>query len=784
MIKDSSIYLLAYLIPSAFGFLTFSAYTHLIDPAQYGIYSTCVSAGFFASNVLFGWVRQSMARNEAETDDAPDLRFWLRCFGYSFGVLLAVTVAAMLLVPRLQPIIWPVAILCVSQALFDLTQEAWRAKRQSRQFAVLGITRSVLTMSLGLVVASTIANGTYLVLSLAAGFAVAALISLFQQRHALSQTSRSPDSRAIFLYGIGIATSSLLFSSISVTARLVVIAVLGAEASGAYNAAFDFAGQIGTLASLSVLSSIGPRLIKTYETEGAEKAVAAFARGLELLAFAMLPVMAGIALIAGPLARVATGNAFHEPLALLLPYAVVAVSLAALNHSYLQLAFQIRRKPALQILTGATQAVAAPAFAYVGASTGSLIGAALGVITADLLGVAITYLLARSVFPVPIPMVPIAKVVAATAFMSAAVWAVVAVTNNDYLALAIAVPAGAAAYALACYALNVLKIRESISAPTFIARRLAPQTGQRWRATSLSFCICSYRRASVIETMESIQRIEGIDTIDAEIIVSDDDPDISRRDLIEAFAKQSSIPVTYVASASANVANARNSCLRAARGQWIVFVDDDQLVDPTWLDHMLQAQQDYAADVIRSQVVAIYPPNTPEWALASNPYSRDYGPTGTELPSATTGGVMMSRRLIDELGLRFDPAFGATGGEDIDFFRRARQHGITIIACREAKVIEVVPEERMTTRYFRRRYRAIGEVEGLDLRKLRHEKGLVTPILKAVAFVAMAPGYFALAILTPSQSHAQARRLAWAQGLFGGLVFGERRDVAERPRWN
>src|SRR5260370_37278466 len=77
------------LIPAALGFGTFVTLTHLLEPAQYAIYSTGNSFAFFAGSFFFSWVRFSAGRYEAESSSPVAMRFWLHCY------LLTLPVAAM-----------------------------------------------------------------------------------------------------------------------------------------------------------------------------------------------------------------------------------------------------------------------------------------------------------------------------------------------------------------------------------------------------------------------------------------------------------------------------------------------------------------------------------------------------------------------------------------------------------------------------------------------------------------------------------------------------------------
>jgi succinoglycan biosynthesis protein ExoM len=102
-----------------------------------------------------------------------------------------------------------------------------------------------------------------------------------------------------------------------------------------------------------------------------------------------------------------------------------------------------------------------------------------------------------------------------------------------------------------------------------------------------SVCIGTFRRPSVVDTAKSLLVQEGVAPSEMEIIVADDDPDYSARPAIEVIAKSASVAVRYVKSAARNISACRNACLRAARADWIAFIDDDQVAEPSWLREMI-----------------------------------------------------------------------------------------------------------------------------------------------------------------------------------------------------
>jgi len=231
-------------------------------------------------------------------------------------------------------------------------------------------------------------------------------------------------------------------------------------------------------------------------------------------------------------------------------------------------------------------------------------------------------------------------------------------------------------------------------------------------ATRVSLCVCTYRRPGVGDTIRSLLAQQGISRSDIEIIVADDDPGLSAREMVQNIASAAALPVRYVVSAAQNISSCRNTCLNNSTADWIAFIDDDQVAEPQWLQQMLFAAEKFGADAVKSYVRGIYPRATPDWIRTGAPYTHDYGKTGTKVRLAATCGILFRRDLPGGRELFFDKGLGCTGGEDIEFFLRYRELGAKIISCQSAIAEEIVPIERVDPSYLQKRYRLQGHING------------------------------------------------------------------------
>jgi succinoglycan biosynthesis protein ExoM len=288
-------------------------------------------------------------------------------------------------------------------------------------------------------------------------------------------------------------------------------------------------------------------------------------------------------------------------------------------------------------------------------------------------------------------------------------------------------------------------------------------------AIPVSVCICTYQRPHLRETIASILLQDCLDQLSIEILVCDDDPGGSAKSLVEITAGRTPITIRYLATGANNIAAARNKCLAEAKGNWIAFIDDDEVAEPDWLSKLVAAQNAYNADVVKGYVRGVYPPTTPAWVLAGDPYTRNYGATGRPLVTAASGNVFFKRDTAISSGVKFDLAFGVSGGEDTDFFGRLGAIGARMIASRDAIVNEIIPPDRITADYLRRWYARLGEVHGRKIAMGREKDATSGAAVKSTLLVSILWMYPLTRILN-NQLHFWAFRKYWySRGVLRGL---------------
>lgn len=217
----------------------------------------------------------------------------------------------------------------------------------------------------------------------------------------------------------------------------------------------------------------------------------------------------------------------------------------------------------------------------------------------------------------------------------------------------------------------------------------------------ISILIASMGRPFLLSTLESVAGARIPEGESVEVVIADDSPDNAAARLLAG--RDFGLPVRIVAVGAGNVSHARNACLDAAAGDWLIFVDDDETVEPGWLEGHLSAASDFAADAVFGPVFPRYPEGTPAWFVAADPLFQDWNwdDDGRPNPHGRTGNTLIRRAALG--GLRFDPAFGRSGGEDHDFFLRFAAAGGRMVVTNRARAHEDIPPARATPSYALRR---------------------------------------------------------------------------------
>jgi len=225
--------------------------------------------------------------------------------------------------------------------------------------------------------------------------------------------------------------------------------------------------------------------------------------------------------------------------------------------------------------------------------------------------------------------------------------------------------------------------------------------------SKINICVCTFRRPKMLtRLLESLINLEQPKDCKFSIVVVDNDTEQSAQSIVDEFKKKSDIQIEYYVEPRRNISHARNLSVRKADGDFIAFIDDDEVASPSWFIKMMNILKEYHADGVRGPVQGVYE-HTPKWIEKG----RFFDKNGKKFESGqklnwnemSTSNCLLKRDSLNVLQGPFSPDFGCTGGEDSHMFKQLIQLGYRFVWASNALVEEWIPSNRAKARYLLRR---------------------------------------------------------------------------------
>jgi glucosyl-dolichyl phosphate glucuronosyltransferase len=231
----------------------------------------------------------------------------------------------------------------------------------------------------------------------------------------------------------------------------------------------------------------------------------------------------------------------------------------------------------------------------------------------------------------------------------------------------------------------------------------------------ISVIIATRDRAALLEaTLEAIgaQRSPGCPF---EILVIDNASVDRTPAVVAAAARRFSAPVVYLTEQKSGKSHALNTAVAHARGDLLVFTDDDVLPSPGWLAAYAQAFSDPRIDYAAGRILPLWEAPPPRWLVpplhgvlaVQDGGTKRLALDGISDQVMPIGANMAIRRhVVDRIG-GWNPALGKLKntlrtGEDHEFALRLVAAGFAGIYEPEASVLHRVSADRLRFPYFLR----------------------------------------------------------------------------------
>lgn len=198
-----------------------------------------------------------------------------------------------------------------------------------------------------------------------------------------------------------------------------------------------------------------------------------------------------------------------------------------------------------------------------------------------------------------------------------------------------------------------------------------------------------------------------------EIIVVDNDGNGFAQQLCQQICSQIQWTLRYCVEPRRGIPFARNKAISCAgeNFDFIAFIDDDEVPQPSWLDQLLQVQSLYSADVVAGPVLPYFNESVPNWILKGKFFERCRYDTGHLLEGSATNNVLISKEILQKLQPCFDERLALSGGSDWHFFRRVYLAGYKMVWANDALVSEWIPASRANLVWLLKRNYRLGITE-------------------------------------------------------------------------
>jgi O-antigen/teichoic acid export membrane protein len=460
LIRQSALYVFARIVAGLVSMALTVMLTRVLEPASYGMYGVATLIMTIGASLLFDWMGIALVRiyaGERKTDHT------LKTFLQIFLMLACLPVLSVLPVSLLLGAGTPDgaaylvgAGLIVAYSAFELAARVRIASSQAGRYLMMNLGRSVLIMAFAVPIAALTHDGLLTAAGTALGMAGGALLGM--RPGGLRHLGRFDRALAgeIFAYGLPIGASMILAGLVNSGTRALVGGIGSAVELGYYTAAFVLIQNTLTMVASGIEAAAFPLAVAAVERGDETAAREQLVRNASLLLAVLLPAAIGMGLTAPGIAHSLVGVEFAPAVARLTPWMCAAGLLGNFRANYLDHAFQLGRRPHLQVwVTAVSGGLAIGLAAWLIPVLGS-VGAAIAVTIATGVSCVHALLAGRRAFHLPFPAAEAMRILASCAVMALIVRLTPGITTES---LALQIAGGATAYGLSAFALNVLGSR-------------------------------------------------------------------------------------------------------------------------------------------------------------------------------------------------------------------------------------------------------------------------------------------------------------------------------------
>ena len=229
----------------------------------------------------------------------------------------------------------------------------------------------------------------------------------------------------------------------------------------------------------------------------------------------------------------------------------------------------------------------------------------------------------------------------------------------------------------------------------------------------LTVIICTYNRAKYIGNLLESIAANDLPKSEYEILLVDNNCTDNTREVCKAFAAaHPDVQFRYTVEPEQGLSAARNKGIKEAKGEYLVYIDDDALVDTWYLRTIYEymvAHPEISA--VGGPIIPLYETHEPEWMtrytkelLCGYLYFGNQERTfpGDRYPGG--GNAAYRAEVFQQVGL-FNTELGRKGNslmgaEEKDIFDKMKAHKMRFMYLPRMILHHIIPQKKLERDYF------------------------------------------------------------------------------------
>ena len=225
----------------------------------------------------------------------------------------------------------------------------------------------------------------------------------------------------------------------------------------------------------------------------------------------------------------------------------------------------------------------------------------------------------------------------------------------------------------------------------------------------VSVVVCTYNRVDFLQKcLDSLIHQSGASQY--EIIVVDNNSNDATTAVVQSYSEKNNGLIRYMFEPVQGLSKSKNTGIKAARGKFVAFLDDDATASEGWVRSIEEGVARFPQFAVHSGPVhGNFEIPRPAWLSSKIDFAVSIGSSGSEFGEKhpgelVFGGNMAFRRdVFDAIGGFFEN-LGRIGtnllaAEEVEYCERLNQHGYKILNNPKMEIWHWVPASRLVKTY-------------------------------------------------------------------------------------